>query len=108
MTISNEDIEKIKKFIDIRKRGHYCNGGELTEVYNRVLNANLRPTNCSSCIISRLKQLEDALNAYKRLQEALKKEEPNDSPQDENKPLTEANAGENKPPEKKVGRPKKQ
>ena len=101
MTISNEDIEKIKKFIDIRKRGHYCNGGELTEVYNRVLNANLRPTNCSSCIISRLKQLEDALKRYEKEQEALKKEEPNDSPRDENKTIVEA---ENKP--KKTGRPK--
>lgn len=98
--MNNEDIVKIKKFIEIRNRGLYVNGGELTEVYNRVLNKNARPTNCSSCCRQRVAELETALNAYLKAQEASKEAEPTTTQPEENKEPVEA---KNKP----KGRPKK-
>lgn len=106
MKFNEELIEKIEKFITIKNRGLYCNSNELTSVYNEVFETNLRPTSCGACLRQRTEQLEKALKRYRSEQEALKNTEPNDTPSEENKPLTEANAGENKP--KKVGRAKKQ
>lgn len=90
MMISKEDSEKIRKFEDIRSRGYYCSGQEVTELYNRILNKRVNPTNCGSCISQRIRELVDALNRYEReqekLQEALKKEEPTPVKEEENKP----------------------
>lgn len=97
--MTEKDIELIEKFIDIRNRGYYCDGGQVTEVYNRVLNKNLRPSNCGSCIRQRIGELEVALKAYKKAQEAIKTEQVNNVPTEENKVSGE--------PVKKVGRPKK-
>lgn len=83
--ISKEDIILIEKFIDIRNKGFYCDGTQVTEVYNRVLNKSLNPTNCAQCIRQRINELEGALNSYKRHQEALKQQEPATVPQEENK-----------------------
>jgi len=106
--MTEDDVKIVEKFISIRNRGLYADGGQVTEVYNRVLNKNVRPTSCGSCIRQRVNELEVALNAYKRLQEALKNNDLDDTPSEENKAIVDANAGENKPPEKKVGRSKKQ
>lgn len=80
MKFTNEDIELIEKFIDIRNRGYYADGAQLTEVYNRVLEKRVNPTNCGSCIRQRINELEEALNRFKRqiaLEEEQKKiEEP--------------------------------
>ena len=97
--MTDNDIKLIEKFIDIRNRGYYCDGGQVTEVYNRVLNKNLRPSNCGSCIRQRIGELEVALRAYKKAQEALEKEQVNNVPTEENNEVVE--------PVKKVGRPKK-
>lgn len=97
--MNDNDIKLIEKFIQIRNRGAFCDGGQVTEVYNRVLNKNLRPSNCSSCIRQRINELEVALKAYKQAIEASKKEEVNNTPKEEN------NAPEE--PKKAVGRPKK-
>lgn len=66
MTISSEDIKTIEKFIQIRNKGLYCSGSEVTDVYNRVLNKRLAPTNCSSCVRQRISELETALNRFKK------------------------------------------
>lgn len=63
--INNEDAELIEKFVNIKNRGLYADGKQLTDVYNRVLNKNLNPTNCGSCIRQRISELETALNQYK-------------------------------------------
>lgn len=78
MKFTNEDIELIEKFIDIRNRGYYADGTQLTEVYNRVLEKRVNPTNCGSCIRQRINELEEALNRFKRqiaLEEEQKKAE---------------------------------
>ena len=90
MNWSNEDIKLVEKFIEIRNKGFYCDGGQLTEVYNRVLNKRVASTSCGSCIRARINELEGALNTFKRLSEASKEVEVDNVPQEENKELTEA------------------
>lgn len=101
MNISQEDRELIRKFIEIRNRGYYCDGGQVTEVYNRVLNKNLRPSNCSSCIRQRISELEAALKVYKKSQEALEKEQVNNVPAEENNEVVEAVKHPGRPTKKK-------
>ena len=69
MTMTNEDVTLIEKFINIKNRGLYCDGKQLTDAYNRILGKNLPPTNCSSCIRSRISELERALNQFKKQME---------------------------------------
>lgn len=89
MNWNNEDVKLVEKFIDIRNRGYYCDGTQLTEVYNRVLDKRVNPTNCSSCIRTRINELEEALNRFKRSLELEKKDEPVPVKEEENnKPKT--------------------
>ena len=102
MEISKENIEKIKKFEQILKKGYYASGAEVTKTYNEVFGTKLNTTNCSQCIISRVKQLVERLNAEeKKEQEELKNNDLDDTPQEENKATVEANASLNKPKRKK-------
>lgn len=73
MKWTNEDVVMVEKFIDIKNRGYYCDGGQLTDVYNRVLEKNAPPTNCGSCMRNRINELEVALNQFKK---TLEKEPP--------------------------------
>ena len=85
MKWNDEDVKMAEKFIDIRNRGYYCDGAQLTEVYNRVLEKHVNSTNCGSCIRQRISELEDALERFKRqvaLEEQKKQEE---TPVEENK-----------------------
>lgn len=101
--ISEEDKLLIKKFINIKNRGYYANGKQVTEVYNRVLNKTAKPTTCSTCIRSRIQELEKALKQYeaeeaqKKAEEATKQEEPTVIKEQEKQAPTE---------QKKRGRPK--
>ena len=108
MKFTKEDIEKIEKFIDIKNRGYYADGSQVTEVYNRVLEKNVNVTNCGSCLRGRIQELEAALNHFKELtkrqeelkaQEALKDAQVDNSSSDENKETVE--------PKKRIGRPPK-
>lgn len=74
MKWNDEDVKMVEKFIDIRNKGYYCDGGQLTEVYNRVLEKSAPPTNCGSCMRARISELETALNSFKKTLEV--KEEP--------------------------------
>lgn len=69
---NDDDIKLVEKFIEIRNKGYYCDGAQVTDVYNRILNKRVNPTQCGSCIRQRIGELENALNAYKR---ELEKEE---------------------------------
>ena len=96
-TWTDDDILLVEKFIEIKNRGYYVSGEQLTEAYNRILHKNVNVTNCGSCLRGRVQELENALRAYRKSQEALKTEEPiSDTPEENNKPVA-----------KKVGRPKK-
>ena len=93
-TFNEDDIIKIRKFIDIKNRGLYASGSELTEVYNRVFNSNVKPTNCGQCIRGRIQQLEDALKRYEasneakiKASEAVKEVEVTDTKEDEKKAI---------------------
>ena len=105
MKFTKEDIERIEKFIEIKNRGYYASGEQVTEVYNRVLERNVNVTNCGSCLRGRIQELENALNHFKSLSEAVKIEEKVDNTPDENKA---SEGAENKSTKvKRVGRPKK-
>lgn len=82
--MEKEDIEKIEKFIEIKNKGYYIDGAQVTEVYNRVLNKKVNVTNCGSCVRQRISELEDALNRFKA-SEALKKEEQTVTKEEDNK-----------------------
>lgn len=107
---TNEDILIVEKFIDISRRGYYCNSGELTDVYNRVLGKNVRNTNCGSCLRQRLNELEAALNAYKA---SIKAQETSPEPSKAEESIitpTEENKASEQPimtEKRKAGRPKK-
>lgn len=89
MNWTDEDVKLVEKFIDIRNRGYYCDGAQLTEAYNRILDKHLNPTNCGSCIRQRVNELEEALNRFKRSLELEKNDEPVPVKEEENnKPKT--------------------
>ena len=90
MNWTNEDVKLVEKFIEIRNKGFYCDGGQLTEVYNRVLDKRAAPTNCGSCIRQRINELEGALNTFKRLSEAQTKQEVDNTKEEENKAVKKA------------------
>ena len=101
MKFTKEDIELIEKFIEIKNRGYYCDGKQLTEVYNRVLEKNVNITNCGSCLRGRVQELENALNHYR---EQLKKAQYDSKPIE---PTVDTPEENKEPTAKKVGRPKK-
>ena len=113
ITFTKEDIELVEKFIKIKNAGYYCDGGELTKVYNRILHKNVSSTSCGSCLRGRISELEASLRYFKdmckkqeeKAQEQRKEAEVDNVTPEENKANSEA---ENKSTEKKrVGRPKK-
>lgn len=106
MKFTKEDIERIEKFIEIKNKGYYADGGQVTEVYNRVLERNVNVTNCGSCLRGRIQELENALNHFKSLSEAVKIEEKVDNTPDENK-ASESPKNEVVVEKRRVGRPKK-
>lgn len=69
MKWTNDDVRMVEKFIEIKNKGFYCDGKQLTEVYNRVLEKKATPTNCGSCIRQRVTELESALNQFKKQME---------------------------------------
>lgn len=64
MNWTESDIEKVRKFISIKNRGHYAESHELTSVYNRVLEKHVNNTTCGSCLRQRVEELERALRQY--------------------------------------------
>lgn len=101
MNWTNDDVKLVEKFIDIKNKGYYCNGKELTEVYNRVLEKRAPTTNCGSCIRQRISELENALNHFKQQMENKAISSLSESEtKDEGATIKEA-------PKKAVGRPKK-
>lgn len=69
MKFTDEDVKLVEKFIQIKNKGYYCSGTELTTVYNRVLDKNVPSTSCGSCIRARIGELESALSQFKKQME---------------------------------------
>lgn len=106
-TFSQEDIKLVERFIEIKNKGYYADGGQVTAAYNRILHKNANVTNCGSCLRGRVQEMENALNHFKaqiKAQEALKEEKVDNVTPEENKASEEA---ENKSTIKRVGRPPK-
>lgn len=102
---SSENINKFKKFFEIVNRGARVNGTEITELYNSVLNKSLKPTNCSSCISQRYREVK---TSYRAFEAELKQQEEKAKALevlDELLTPTEEELNENNP--KKRGRTKK-
>ena len=66
------NIINFENVINIAKQGKRVSGYDITEIYNSVFNKNLKPTNCSSCINQRYKELKQS---YDKFVEELKKQE---------------------------------
>ena len=64
ITITNEDVEQIKKFKQIRDKGYYVSGEDVTKLYNKVLHQNVEVTNCSSCIRRRIGELVHVMDTF--------------------------------------------
>lgn len=94
MNWTKEDIELVKKIIEIKNKGFYCDGKQLTEVYNRVLNKNVAVTNCGSCLRQRVLELETALNhfeAISKASESVSDDKPTVIKEEENKAVKKEN-----------------
>jgi hypothetical protein len=97
----------VEKFIEIKNKGYYVDGGQVTDVYNRVLDKRVNVTNCGTCIRGRISELEAALRYFKEMckkqeieaSEALKDDKVDNVTPEENNEVVE--------PKKRVGRPKK-
>lgn len=76
MKFTDEDVKLIEKFIEIRNRGYYADSAQLNDVYNRVLEKNVAPTSCGSCMRARISELETALNQFKKTLEVKEDEQP--------------------------------
>ena len=76
MKWNNEDVKLVEKFIEIRNRGYYADSAQLNDVYNRVLEKNVAPTSCGSCMRARISELETALNQFKKTLEVNEEEHP--------------------------------
>ena len=95
MNMTNEDVNKIEKFIEIRNRGFYCNGTELTQVYNKVMGRQKPVTNCSSCMRMMINELEQALNAFNKAM-TVEKKTSGTTPSNEENNVTEAKSDKDK------------
>lgn len=82
MTITNEDLELIRKFQAIRDKGYYCDGKQVTDLHNKVLCTRLNPTNCSSCIRQRINALVAAADKFERMMKVQNEEEKVEEPKD--------------------------
>lgn len=76
MKFTDEDVKLIEKFIEIRNRGYYADSAQLNDVYNRVLEKNVAPTSCGSCMRARISELETALNQFKKTLIVKEEEQP--------------------------------
>lgn len=98
MKWTNEDIKLVEKFIDIKDRGYYVEGGQLTQVYNRVMEKNVPSTNCGSCLRQRINELQVALQQFKKsievnskASETITEDKVNNAKEEDKKPLKKEN-----------------
>lgn len=93
MKWTNEDVKLVEKFIDIKDRGYYVEGYQLTQVYNRVLEKNVQPTNCGSCLRQRINELQVALQQFKKSIEVNSEASEDGNPMEAQNNVSEASEG---------------
>lgn len=73
--MTDEEISKVEKLIEIRNKGYYASGQDVVSLYNKMFNKHQNVTQCSSCLRNYIAQMEAALNHAKELEkrEAEKK-----------------------------------
>lgn len=64
MTWNSEDIRTMKAMIEIVRNHKRVRGDEVTNLYNSVFSANLKPTSCGSCINDRYKLLKKGYDTF--------------------------------------------
>ena len=72
---SDEDIKMVEKFVELKQKGYYVDGKQLTDYYNRLLNKRVNPTSCGSCLRQRVGELEATLNHAKELEKQKAEQE---------------------------------
>lgn len=75
---TDEEIKMVEKFIEIKNKGYYADGKQVTDYYNRLLGKRVNPTNCGSCIRQRVGELEGALNHARELERQKAEQEMKD------------------------------
>ena len=97
---TNDDVEFVKKAIDLRNRGYYINSEELVNRYNSILGKNHEKTNCSSCLRRMVGELQRAYEIFEKQMQLNKPAENNEEK------ISEEN-GDKQKPQKAKGRKKK-
>lgn len=87
------------------KQGKRISGMDVTELYNSVFNKTLKPTNCSSCINQRYKEISKSYDNFTKLLREQEEKAKALEVLDELMTPTPEELEENNP--KKKGRPKK-
>ena len=82
---TDEDITMVEKFIEIKNKGYYADGKQLTDIYNRLLGKHVNPTNCGSCLRQRTNELEGALNHARELERQAAEKKAAEEPKPESK-----------------------
>lgn len=75
---TDEEIKTVERFIEIKNKGYYADGKQVTDYYNRLLGKRVNPTNCGSCIRQRVGELEGALNHARELERQKAEQEMKD------------------------------
>ena len=65
INLTSDDIKLIEKFEKIMAAGYYVASDDVTRAYNRILSANVIPTNCGSGSRRRRNELVTEKNKFK-------------------------------------------
>ena len=90
ITWTSEDVKLVEKFIEIKNKGYYVSGEQLTSAYNRILHKNVNVTQCGSCLRQRVNELEEAVNRFRKLSEAKPEVKVDNTKEVENKTVRKA------------------
>ena len=82
---TDEDIKTVERFIEIKNKGYYADGKQLTDVYNRLLGKHVNVTQCGSCLRQRVGELEGALNHARELERQAAEKKAAEEPKKEKK-----------------------
>ena len=67
--ITQDDIKLAERMHDARQKGLYFETKAVTNLYNKLYNTNLNPTNCGSCIRKRIDGIWKKIQELKELTE---------------------------------------
>lgn len=74
-TITLDDIKLAEEMWKIRQKGLFYNTEKVTNLYNKLHNTHLTPTNCGGCIRKRIDAIHSKIEEYKKLTEDGKEKE---------------------------------